>query len=276
MILINSCSSFAKEILCQVKSGYVHSVYRKTVNVIFARQMLSIQARDTIASPISLISNMDEAALGALHFQCGMEISLFEKNIHANGQMLDMTRCGIWDAELSEDRAGSIDAKYIENCLSALMPTGGFADLMLPGGSLWKQRLAAKEAAELLDSATASIRAGDVSGAANKLCELIGLGEGLTPSGDDFLCGVLAAAYLFGGNASELCGVLRPRITERLSQTNDISAAFLKCACAGQFSRPIIELQQNVDRERSRKSFSAIGHSSGADTLTGILYAARI
>lgn len=276
MISINSCSSFAREILCHVQSGYVHSVYRKTINVIFDRQLLSIQARGTIASPISLISNLDEAALGALCFQRGMEISVFEKSIHPSRQMLDMTHCGIWNAELSEDRAGAVDAKYIENCLSALMPTGGFADLMLPDGSLWKQRLAAKEAAELLDSATASTRAGDVSGAANKLCELIGLGEGLTPSGDDFLCGVLAAAYLFGGNASELCGVLRPRITERLSQTNDISAAFLKCACAGQFSRPIIELQQNVDLERSHKNFSAIGHSSGADTLSGILYAARI
>ena len=86
MISINSCSSFAREILCHVQSGYVHSVYRKTINVIFDRQLLSIQARGTIASPISLISNLDEAALGALCFQRGMEISVFEKSICPRNQ----------------------------------------------------------------------------------------------------------------------------------------------------------------------------------------------
>lgn len=276
MIAINSCSSFARAALYSAHSGYIHSVYKKTVNIICDGQLLSIQTRPTVASPISLVSNLDEEGLAALRLQRGMEINILNGSAELGGHMLDMTRCGIWNAKLAEKSSGAADANDIESCLAALMPTGGFADLMLPGGTLWKQSLAAKEAAALLAQATAEMRAGEADAAAETLCGLIGLGEGLTPSGDDFLCGVLAAAYLCSGKAAKLCAALNGRIMERLLLTNDISAAFLKCACAGLFSQPVIELHEKVDLAHSRRSFAAIGHSSGADTLSGILYAARL
>lgn len=95
---------------------------------------------------------------------------------------------------------------------------------------------------------------------------LIGMGLGLTPSGDDFIAGVLAYEF----------ATRKKIITENLDfiNTNHISREFLKYATKGIFSEDILKLLNNkIDFvEEILKS----GHTSGADTLFGIYYAARI
>lgn len=276
MIEIIACSSFALETLRSSRGGYIHSVYKKTVNIVCGTQLLSIQAFGTPASPLSLITNMSGEKLCELRLRRGTEINVLSGSAEIGGHILDMTHCGIWNAALNACTGDAPDAQYMEQCLASLMPTGGFADLLLPDGKLWKERMAAREAAHLLADANGYLRAGNDEAAAELLCGLIGLGEGLTPSGDDFLCGVLAAGRLCGGRAARLSEILKSKILGRLDQTNDISAAFLKCACDGLFGQAVIELQEKVGVEHSSRSFAAIGHSSGADTLSGILYAARL
>lgn len=134
-----------------------------------------------------------------------------------------------------------------------------------------------------------------------ELARLIGLGIGLTPSGDDFLCGVLAGLILTGQTESVFARSLHKAITEHLNDTVDVSAAFLRCALVGQFSLAVnhlitITYDKSVreDTQSSRKqlnvqissiiadvptiteNFLAIGHSSGTDTLCGIMYALEL
>lgn len=104
------------------------------------------------------------------------------------------------------------------------------------------------------------------------MSELIGLGVGLTPSGDDFLCGVLAGLYIQGKEFSEFAYRLRDNIRKNLHRTNDISAAFLSCAMDGHFSHAVNELWNNPSTEQISKMFHEIGHSSGMDTLCGIYF----
>ena len=108
--------------------------------------------------------------------------------------------------------------------------------------------------------------------AANVISELVGLGIGLTPSGDDFLCGILAGYHIQGleNSAEALC--LRDAIREKLSRTNEISRAFLVSALEGHFSQAVNELWNNPDIETITQMFRAIGHSSGMDTLCGIYF----
>ena len=130
-----------------------------------------------------------------------------------------------------------------------------------------------------------------------ELARLIGLGIGLTPSGDDFLCGMLAGLILAGQTDSAFSKSLRAAVTEHLTDTVDVSAAFLRCALEGQFSLAVNHLLVNVHKESSSddsqakcneqiaetisviadvptitQNFLAIGHSSGTDTLCGIMY----
>ena len=114
---------------------------------------------------------------------------------------------------------------------------------------------------------------------------LVGLGQGLTPAGDDFLCGFLAA-----GCCRRAAGLARSRlltsfaeaVQERLGQTTDISASFLRDALAGRISRPLAALAEacsgapGSDLDGALLRLAAIGHSSGLDAATGFFYGATV
>ncbi len=114
---------------------------------------------------------------------------------------------------------------------------------------------------------------GNWSDAATALRALIGLGLGLTPGGDDFLCGVLAGSILADQTAHPFASCLASQIREHLADTNDISAAFLSCALIGQFSLAVNRLTSLPSSEEMLSIFCEIGHSSGTDTLCGVYFA---
>lgn len=110
---------------------------------------------------------------------------------------------------------------------------------------------------------------------------LLGLGPGLTPAADDFLVGFLAAHKLFSspfGLRLADDGV-KTRLEERARiKTVPISSEFLKCALGGIFSE-ILYLAFEDLRFRAENGgtkqieyFLKWGHSSGADTLTGVVF----
>jgi hypothetical protein len=95
--------------------------------------------------------------------------------------------------------------------------------------------------------------------------QLIGLGPGLTPSGDDYFGGMLVALRLTGRSmqAEGLWRWLQPRLKER---TSAISAAHLAAAAAGEAHEALHEaLNGSLDFAR----LDAVGHCSGWDALAG-------
>ena len=115
---------------------------------------------------------------------------------------------------------------------------------------------------------------------AQAACRIIGLGGGLTPSGDDWLCGVLAGLYAlreFPGTGSYL-QALQLELPKHLHNTNDISARFLEVAAAGYFPEAVCSLADALNRAqfpalyRALDTILSMGHSSGADLLSGILF----
>lgn len=272
MVEIILCAENAYNAFAVASSGYVHSVYRKTVNIICDKKLLAIQAADTVVSPLSMISALNEEALRQTGIRQGARLEFDEQGTKICGLRVSFERCKILDSRL-DVHAGMADAAYIRHCLAALMPTGGFSDIALPDGVLWRKSAAAVEARNILDNARKYAGEENIQMTAEALCGLVGLGEGLTPSGDDFICGVLACGMVGGRRLNELRDALSDKLQGRLDMTNDISAAFLKCACDGLFSQPVQALQREPDPEYIINSFASIGHSSGADTLSGVLFA---
>ncbi len=105
---------------------------------------------------------------------------------------------------------------------------------------------------------------------------LIGLGPGLTPSGDDFLCGVMIV----------LRALRRFEVLDRISdailnqaqeRTNKISRAHLECAAKGQGAGALHEMISVTDGKDGARLRSAlhtlarIGHTSGWDSLAGVV-----
>jgi hypothetical protein len=114
----------------------------------------------------------------------------------------------------------------------------------------------------------------------NDAAQLIGLGPGLTPSGDDYLGGVLVALRWLGrgAQAESLWRWLEPRLAER---TSAISAAHLAAAASGQVHEALHEVLDNLsawqppDLLPSLARLDAVGHSSGWDALAGIVAVAK-
>jgi len=126
-------------------------------------------------------------------------------------------------------------------------------------------------------------RLDDIRSAAARL---VGLGQGLTPAGDDFLCGFLAAGHCrraAGLALSRLLTALAEAVRDVLGQTTDISAFFLRDALAGRISRSLAALAEACsgappggDLDGALLRLAAIGHSSGLDAATGFFYGAAI
>ncbi len=102
---------------------------------------------------------------------------------------------------------------------------------------------------------------------------LVALGPGLTPSCDDFLCGVMAALNYLGHRdiAARLAASVLP-VAER--ETSLISAAYLRCAAEGHASAVLYEALESVlsggrDLEARLDAVHAVGHTSGWDSLVG-------
>lgn len=102
---------------------------------------------------------------------------------------------------------------------------------------------------------------------------LIGLGPGLTPSGDDFFCGVLTALNYLGHRdiAQRLAADVLPLATR---ETSLISSAYLRCAAQGEASAVLFDVLESLlsggrDLEIRLDAVHAVGHTSGWDTLAG-------
>jgi len=109
---------------------------------------------------------------------------------------------------------------------------------------------------------------------------LLGLGPGLTPSGDDFLGGMLIALHV--------CGKIKVQkqlyipIFTLLGNTGSVSRAHLQAASIGEGSEALHRIfyallkGDVVNLVSGLDSIERIGHTSGWDTLAGIVTVLRI
>ena len=116
---------------------------------------------------------------------------------------------------------------------------------------------------------------------ATSVRSLIGLGSGLTPSGDDLLVGYLAGLWSTMQGEDErlqFIASLGKRILRLSRRTNDISRTYLYHAARGQVSSRLANLATAISRGENAERFleiaetaMSVGHTSGMDAVTGLL-----
>ncbi|MEW9676045.1 DUF2877 domain-containing protein [Lentibacillus sp. L22] len=106
----------------------------------------------------------------------------------------------------------------------------------------------------------------------------IGRGPGLTPSGDDMITGICAGLHIFNQSDSIFSRKLKHFLVEHGKQkTTKISLEYLFYAAENQFHSHLIYLCKRLVQSDVNKLINAmeimrqIGHTSGTDTLIGIL-----
>lgn len=152
-------------------------------------------------------------------------------------------------------------------------------DLLYPSGkkhSALFDRVHASMRAILAAAEGFSLPAEDAVGA------LIGLGTGLTPSGDDLLAGYVAGVCCAARGKAERLEYLSTFtnvVMRHAHGTNDISRTYLYHAARGRVSSRLFDLASAIcggaDLQHVRacvETAMQVGHTSGMETVTGLLF----
>ncbi|BCV22684.1 DUF2877 domain-containing protein [Moorella sp. Hama-1] len=145
------------------------------------------------------------------------------------------------------------------------------------------ERVIAQRGKRGLDLLRASWGQGDWQSCASEAVKtLLGLGPGLTPSGDDLLVGYMSGLELIAtknSRARDIKKILQSVMLSCLAMTNEISQAHIKWACAGYYMEPLTILLTEIAEGRKGNIYTTIkkllvrGASSGTDTTMGLLWA---
>ncbi len=128
--------------------------------------------------------------------------------------------------------------------------------------------------------------AGDAAGAANTATRLLGLGPGLTPSGDDALAGLIATLKWFEQDSERAKpmgrSIAKAVLKEAPICTTRLSAQLLGYAAQGLLYEPAMRLGAALLAGRKDSIGAAaiqlfeIGHTSGTDIAVGVLVGAML
>jgi hypothetical protein len=174
----------------------------------------------------------------------------------AIGEKVSVSVAGTWEP------ARTAPAKFTK--LEARVPEEGLGCLLVG-----QQNALAIHARPALDALDEWLRHG--LAVPDDAARLVGLGPGLTPSGDDYFGGMLVAlrALARHAQADALWRWLQPQL---VAGTSAISAAHLEAAAAGEAHEIVHEVL--LDPRQAQK-LDRIGHCSGWDALAGAVAVLR-
>ena len=249
--------------------GRVHSVFARAINV--ERNgggLVTIASRDAGDAPATLV--VDAGGFATVSIEVGAVVRADARAlVVANRFGVALAHAKPWTPIVPRWPA---DASRLRDNLAAARRHVGVADA--PCSAL------ARTTRETLDARAqalcAALRRGDADALRTHGCALLGLGHGLTPSGDDFLVGLFAVLAIAASPCERLAGVAIDIVADAGRRTNAISVAALAAAAHGRVRESIGALVRTLidgDRERALAALRvvlAIGSTSGADIATGV------
>jgi hypothetical protein len=260
----------------------VQSIYRSVVNIATADGLLTVAWTEGGGLPNGILADLgrDWRAIG---LQPGMVVVAGDAEIRVPDAGLEIQFAGAsrWSPRLHAPAVGADAAAARWGRRTAATRTiarahasaGGFGPLLgeevahEPDGYLDVAR-------PMLACLIVALEAGDRSRAAEAATRLIGLGQGLTPSGDDVLVGIEAALHALARPTAGFLVLATAGVEER---TTELAATLLRHAAAGEFAERLhvlIAALLGSDDEAIPAAIDravAWGATSGTDCLLGVL-----
>jgi hypothetical protein len=281
-------------------TGRVHSVFKSSVNILCERVpagagplWVSIHKPDVPMHPYAVLIRYVRAVGGA--WPAGVRAGAFADvspgaieigsraiGTGTGGMTVSLRGVRVWPARLrpagrEPGRHAARDLMVAAASLGGRGPVSPFASGVSGAGpGRWGPDEALKRRCRAIrGDLVCAWRRGDSGGVARAMRSAVGLGGGLTPSGDDFLVGFLGAAHCFayGGGAGGLDG---PLGIER-TMTTLPSFFMLKGALEGFLPEPLSRLLETLaggDASRLRQAavrLGGLGAMSGRDMLAGVI-----
>lgn len=245
------------------------------------------------AEPIASHGPLYVRAAGEIVWLGGPGSVLHPRAVVASGELparpepvlVDLTWARCWDPPLP---APGDTARYVAVCadvISALAlerSAQGFARLLssgsAPGVGLDEALLT--RALPAVEALAAACEADDAAAAIAPASQLLGLGPGLTPAGDDLVGGVLFARAVLGragaADAEAWTASGAAIVAAAGARTHPVSAALLADLASGRGHAPLLDLVAALADGRrdaalhAARRLTTIGHTSGWDILAGL------
>jgi hypothetical protein len=256
--------------------GEVAAVFERSSYLRMGEDFLCIGEPSIGNGPTTLIVAVRLAELG---LQQGQRAFISNERIAIGDLLLDLGQCETWrtppwpslpsPAVLHATCAGLARAatESPHHSLAYVV----FASADTPFARLARPRVAAFEA-----WLSERNRGGHGASRLSPPYELIGLGPGLTPAGDDFLIGALAGLDVLG--QTNMHAALSRAVVAAAGRTSPLSASLLRAAAAGHVGENlhrIVAALVTGDADAAILAAARIGYTSGFDALAGAVVAAR-
>lgn len=263
------CGRYAAELINEYKTADVLGVYSAGTYLLFGDSVLLICDASKKSVPFGISVDGYESFRDSIN---GAEYATVTED-----------RLTVGDAVIklcaAEKRTCRIPAppskESLDNAIQLLLSKKqeGFAPILGEGEITDPY---AKKARELAEELFGALNKGDTEELAKKAALLTGLGKGLTPSGDDLLCGALYALHYCQSTKNEAF-LLADAVIKAKKNTNIISRRYLESAAAGEYFGLTAELCgalcREEDIETALDGLLTVGSSSGGDIATGMLLA---
>ncbi len=286
----------ASRALNRVDKWHLISTYERSFYCSDKNGNLICIGRGIGRGPFNLLCSAEETWPGDMLSSGNIFKAVENKFIHeSSGVTFDTQRASIWDGFLyGTDSIGEFlgeDLRWLAYRAAENAPQESFGPLIpvLVSGkpspiAVQKSTIMGllhKRVLEVTDntsrrpfsSFSTTVEAGNTVG----LEKLIGLGHGLTPSGDDFLAGVVMGLFKMQKNReAELLACNLHRAAH--GKTTTVSLAFYRALTECRVAEPHIQFLRTLgraearERERSLNLVSSFGCTSGWDTLAGMVF----
>ena len=281
--VISEVGLLARRALCGGRRGRIAAVFERSFYAAFDDDWVCVGVNGIGSGPLHVLYN----GIVPLALSPGQEIVVADGMISVGGLALaDLDVARTWRPEAPPRwtretlHAGLLAADALWHVAPEEqgLASAGFAQRTGPQSRVLVAAAPGLEAlARLIEAGRRGQRASPHD--AGLVADLIGLGPGLTPSGDDLLGGAMAALASLG--LFETRDALWDALRAHLLRTNDISAAHLRSGALGYVAAALhaainATMAGQVDRiGPALVAVSSIGHSSGQDAFAGALIVFR-
>jgi hypothetical protein len=262
--------------------GEIVSVHPRALNIRCRDSLLMSVVQDTSQmTSLSLTVPQLFQNSDARHpsMRCGEAVRVEQSSVIINGLCIDLRDAEVWNGMISSEGLEGFSLHKLTLLKQALLSEGREEGLLgIIGSSVRSDPFLKKSLSVLNRVRFTGIEERRITG----LSPLIGLGKGFTPSGDDFIAGVLLGEEIMGVLPSlgeEAYEVDKEEVMGALSRTNDAGRTLLYLALRGHFPCYLTEAVKGAARARSfeqiRKAVSAAvmqGETSGTDALAGLVW----
>jgi hypothetical protein len=282
--VINSISGdtdFIKEINNSTFTGFVHSTFSRTFNIKCFENgdLYTIACNRLDNGPNTLIVDIDN--MKPMKIETNDRVFVEENLLYIGDQLtISIDRAGKWESVLSTYPCN------VDILKRNLMKMKDIINIHGVGGGMKKNIITLNpfeaEVSNMLENRTLlllnELLNGRISSALPHAVSLIGLGPGLTPSGDDFLTGLFTIFNMKNSPFYPYRLFCEDVLKKAKTLTNDISYMTLKKAAFGKVRESIISLlnsllvEDDEDLILSLNKLLNIGSSSGTDIAFGIVF----